>query len=86
MQARAHHQKRSSAVLLTGATGFVGMELLARFPERTDRQYFDRLAEFALRAEWGRRQISRASLTEGAVRRRAGPRRRAARARAEVYA
>lgn len=30
----------SSSVLLTGATGFVGMELLARFLERTDRHVF----------------------------------------------
>jgi long-chain acyl-CoA synthetase len=29
-----------SAVLLTGATGFVGMELLARYLERTDRDVF----------------------------------------------
>jgi long-chain acyl-CoA synthetase len=29
-----------SAVLLTGATGFVGMELLARYLERTDRDMF----------------------------------------------
>ena len=27
-----------AAVLLTGATGFVGMELLARYLERTDRE------------------------------------------------
>lgn len=31
---------RSGSVLLTGATGFVGMELLARFLERTDRHVF----------------------------------------------
>lgn len=30
----------SGSVLLTGATGFVGMELLARFLERTDRHVF----------------------------------------------
>lgn len=31
---------RSGSVLLTGATGFVGMELLVRFLERTDRHVF----------------------------------------------
>lgn len=31
---------RDGAILLTGATGFVGMELLARFLERTDRPVF----------------------------------------------
>ncbi|HEY2334301.1 MAG TPA: SDR family oxidoreductase [Solirubrobacterales bacterium] len=31
---------RSGGVLLTGATGFVGMELLARFLERTDRHVY----------------------------------------------
>lgn len=31
---------RSGSVLLTGATGFVGMELLARFLERSDRRVF----------------------------------------------
>lgn len=31
---------RPGSVLLTGATGFVGMELLARFLERTDRHVF----------------------------------------------
>jgi long-chain acyl-CoA synthetase len=30
----------NSPILLTGATGFVGMELLARYLERTDRQIF----------------------------------------------
>ncbi len=30
----------SDGVLLTGATGFVGMELLARYLERTDRRVF----------------------------------------------
>src|SRR5262249_61527430 len=51
------------------------------------RQYFDRLAEFALQADWGRRQISRASLAEsaGSRRRAAGPE-RAARTRTEGYA
>ena len=51
------------------------------------RQYFDRLAEFALQADWGRRQISRASLAESADGRpRAAARPRAARIRTEVYA
>jgi thioester reductase-like protein len=50
-------------------------------------QYFDRLAEFALRADWGRRPISRASLTENAAaRRRAAGRPRPARRRKEIYA
>jgi thioester reductase-like protein len=30
----------SDGVLLTGATGFVGMELLARYLERTDRRVY----------------------------------------------
>src|SRR5436309_14861151 len=34
--ARAGH----GAVLLTGATGFVGMEVLARYIERTDRELY----------------------------------------------
>jgi thioester reductase-like protein len=32
--------ERDGAVLLTGATGFVGMELLARYIERTDRELY----------------------------------------------
>jgi thioester reductase-like protein len=36
-KAEAHHE---DAVLLTGATGFVGMELLARYLERTDRAVY----------------------------------------------
>jgi nucleoside-diphosphate-sugar epimerase len=31
-------EAQSDGVLLTGATGFVGMELLARYLERTDRR------------------------------------------------
>ena len=31
---------RESGVLLTGATGFVGMELLARYLERSDRRVY----------------------------------------------
>ncbi|HTU77868.1 MAG TPA: SDR family oxidoreductase [Solirubrobacteraceae bacterium] len=33
-------EARADGVLLTGATGFVGMELLARYLERTDRRVF----------------------------------------------
>jgi thioester reductase-like protein len=33
-------RERESGVLLTGATGFVGMELLARYLERTDRHVY----------------------------------------------
>src|SRR5438132_9205470 len=33
-------EERESGVLLTGATGFVGMELLARYLERTDRRVY----------------------------------------------
>ncbi len=33
-------QARSDGVLLTGATGFIGMELLARYLEHTDRQVY----------------------------------------------
>ena len=32
--------RADGAVLLTGATGFVGMELLARYLERTERPVF----------------------------------------------
>jgi hypothetical protein len=34
------HEPTSDGVFLTGATGFVGMELLARYLERTDRRIF----------------------------------------------
>jgi long-chain acyl-CoA synthetase len=37
------------------------------------RRYFDRLVDFALAAEWGRRPIPRAGATEGATPRLAGP-------------
>jgi thioester reductase-like protein len=36
----SHREVRSDGVLLTGATGFVGMELLARYLERTDRPVY----------------------------------------------
>jgi hypothetical protein len=36
-------------------------------------RYFDRLVDFALAAEWGRRPIPRAGATEGATPRLAGP-------------
>lgn len=36
----SHQEARSDGVLLTGATGFVGMELLARYLERTDRDVY----------------------------------------------
>lgn len=36
----SHQEARSDGVLLTGATGFVGMELLSRYLERTDRDVF----------------------------------------------
>jgi thioester reductase-like protein len=36
----SHQEVRSDGVLLTGATGFVGMELLARYLERTDRPLY----------------------------------------------
>jgi thioester reductase-like protein len=36
----AKQEARSDGVLLTGATGFVGMELLARFLEHTDRRIY----------------------------------------------
>jgi hypothetical protein len=37
------------------------------------RRYFDRLVDFALAAEWGRRPIPRAGAAEGATPRLAGP-------------
>jgi thioester reductase-like protein len=37
---RAHRPPPRDAVLLTGATGFVGMELLVRYLERTDRTVY----------------------------------------------
>jgi len=40
MQRGIAGEMRSDGVLLTGATGFVGMELLARFLERTDRRVY----------------------------------------------
>ena len=40
MQRGIAGEMRSDGVLLTGATGFVGMELLARFLERTDRRIY----------------------------------------------
>ena len=36
----SHQEARSDGVLLTGATGFVGMELLARYLQRTDRRVY----------------------------------------------
>src|ERR1700676_761489 len=36
----ANEDRDSAGVLLTGATGFVGMELLARFLEHTDRRVY----------------------------------------------
>jgi thioester reductase-like protein len=33
-------RRRQDGILLTGATGFIGMELLARYLERTDRPIF----------------------------------------------
>ena len=36
----SHQDVREDGVLLTGATGFVGMEVLARYLERTDRQVY----------------------------------------------
>jgi thioester reductase-like protein len=35
-----NQEARSDGVLLTGATGFVGMELLARYLEHTDRRVY----------------------------------------------
>jgi long-chain acyl-CoA synthetase len=55
--ARAHYDDRRSRVALRG-TGICPTPL---------RTYFDRLVEFALAAEWGRRQIPRASVAVGAV-------------------
>jgi thioester reductase-like protein len=37
---RAEGRSRDGAVLLTGATGFIGMEILARYLERSDRPVF----------------------------------------------
>jgi thioester reductase-like protein len=40
MTAQARPEPRSRSVLLTGATGFLGMEILARYVERTDRPIY----------------------------------------------
>src|SRR3954454_3148168 len=52
--------RSEGAVLLTGATGFVGMEVLARYVERTDRELYvlirardDGEAEARLRSTMG---------------------------------
>ena len=37
---RADYRSRSDGVLLTGATGFIGMEILARYLERSDRPVY----------------------------------------------
>ncbi len=40
MAAQTRHEAGSGSLLLTGATGFVGMEILARYVERTDRPIY----------------------------------------------
>ena len=40
MTAQARPEPRSRSLLLTGATGFLGMEILARYVERTDRPIY----------------------------------------------
>jgi thioester reductase-like protein len=40
MAVQTRHEAGSGSLLLTGATGFVGMEILARYVERTDRPIY----------------------------------------------
>ena len=58
--------RSDGAVLLTGATGFVGMELLARYLERTERPVLTIVR--AGSDDAARERINAVRLSRGAVR------------------